>query len=161
MFKKPTRGNGPSVARRLTVAVILGTIAVGMLSGCKGGGAPSSEASSNIYYDVHADTLGDAPAASRTKTIEDAREPTTNLQWNAPATRADGSKLYAGEIRGYRIYYKLRHRDAYSTINIEGASSTSYPLDGFTPGVYDFSVSTLDTEGLESQRSQVVSVNII
>ncbi|BES69675.1 hypothetical protein RE428_06930 [Marinobacter nanhaiticus D15-8W] len=133
---------------RLPLAYLL--LATFALAGCKTGGS-STGASTNAYYDAESDSLVDAGL----------QPSVVHLQWLAPATRADGSKLYAGEIGGYRIYYKLRHQDAFRIIDIDDAGNTSYPLEGFSPGVYEFSVSTLDVEGLESQRSKAVSVNII
>lgn len=86
---------------------------------------------------------------------------TPSLSWVAPATRADGSKLYTGEIKGYRIYYKLRHENSYQVIQLSDATRTRLKLTNFKAGVYEFAVTTLDTDGLESTRSKAVSVNII
>ena len=137
-----------SVGARLALAYLF--LATLVLAGCKTGGS-STGASPNAYYDADNDSLIDAGS----------QPSVAHLEWLAPATRADGSKLYAGEISGYRIYYKLRHQDNYSIIDIDDADLTSYPLDNFSPGVYEFSVSTLDVEGLESQRSKAVAVNLI
>lgn len=141
------------VGVRLGLALlILSALALG---GCKTSGS-STDASSSVYYDARTDILAEAGSPSGS-----AQTSVAHLQWLAPATRADGSKLYAGEIGGYRIYYKLRHQDTFRTIDIDDAGMTSYSLEGFSPGAYEFAVSTLDVEGLESQRSRMVSVNII
>ncbi|MGP4842851.1 fibronectin type III domain-containing protein [Marinobacter sp. 1Y8] len=84
-----------------------------------------------------------------------------SLSWVAPATRADGSKLYTGEIKGYRVYYKLRHEDSYQVIQLTDATKTQLRLADFKAGAYEFAVTTMDTDGLESPRSKAVSVNII
>lgn len=146
------RSNQPFGVRLALALLFTSTLA---LTGCKTGGS-STGASTNVYYDAQTDTIVEGGSVSG-----NPRASAPHLQWLAPATRADGSKLYAGEIRGYRIYYKLRHQEALRTIDIDDAGMTSYPLQGFNPGVYEFSVSTLDVEGLESQRSETVSVNII
>ncbi|ROT93608.1 fibronectin type III domain-containing protein [Marinobacter sp. R17] len=121
------------------------------LTGCKGGGSSSDSA-----YKSSSNTSDNAVALS-----EPREAATSNLQWAAPATRADGSKLYVGEISGYRIYYKLKYQDAYQSIKVSGSDETSFPLKDFEPGAYEFAVSTVDTDGLESQPSQVIAVNII
>ena len=88
-----------------------------------------------------------------------AERPT--LQWDSPLTRVDGSKLYPGEISGYRVYYRLRHKEQFKSLVIEGPDADSLELKNFKPGAYEFAVSTLDVDGLESRRSDPVSVNLI
>lgn len=88
-----------------------------------------------------------------------AERPT--LQWDSPLTRVDGSKLYPGEISGYRVYYRLRHQEEYESLVIEGPDADSLVLDDFDPGAYEFAVSTLDVDGLESRRSDPVAVDLI
>ncbi|TBW52209.1 fibronectin type III domain-containing protein [Marinobacter halodurans] len=139
----------PSRARHaLLLPLFFATL---FITGCKGGGSSSDSA-----YKASSDTGGDAAALS-----EPREAATSNLQWVAPATRADGSKLYVGEIRGYRIYYKLKYQDNYQAISVNGSDETTYPLKGFEPGAYEFAVTTVDIDGLESQPSQVIAVNII
>ncbi|WP_166262357.1 fibronectin type III domain-containing protein [Marinobacter salicampi] len=83
-----------------------------------------------------------------------------SLSWNAPMTRENGSKLYVGEIEGYRLYYRLRNRSNYRSVTLDGYDATSFKLNGLTPGIYEFTITTLDTEGLESRRSKPLSVNV-
>ncbi len=158
-------------------ALALLFIAALTLSGCKGGGVSSNATTNvNVAHNTDAQTLNNPAWSTETangtanETVNETRHteaagyrhaPPTRLQWLAPATRADGSKLYTGEIHGYKIYYKLRHQHVFRIIQVDDASSTHYPLKEFIPGVYEFSISTLDTEGLESQRSELVAVNII
>lgn len=84
-----------------------------------------------------------------------------SLRWDSPMTREDGSKLYPGEITGYKVYYKLLHQKKYKAIDVEGAHIDQLALDNFSPGAYEFSVSTVDTNGIESQRSDPVQVDLI
>lgn len=88
--------------------------------------------------------------------------PTTaqTLIWHAPMTREDGSSLYPGEIDGYRIYVSLNQRDRIRTIPVDDASITSLSLDSFAPGIYQFSITTIDTDGLESRRSITLKVDL-
>ena len=83
-----------------------------------------------------------------------------SLSWNAPMTRENGSKLYVGEIEGYRLYYRLRNQGNYRSVTLNGYDATSFQLNGLAPGIYEFTITTLDTEGLESRRSKPLAVNV-
>lgn len=83
------------------------------------------------------------------------------LRWNAPMTREDGSALAPGQIAGFRIYYRLRHQASYQVIRIDSPAVTRFSLDSFPAGAYEFSITTVDTEGLESRRSEPVAVDLI
>lgn len=83
------------------------------------------------------------------------------LQWDSPLTREDGSKLYPGEISGYKVYFRLRHQERFQTIVLEGPDANRLKLDDFDIGAYEFAVSTLDSAGLESRRSAPVPIDLI
>lgn len=83
------------------------------------------------------------------------------LYWDAPLTREDGSRLYASDISGYRIYYRLRHKNSFEVISLSGDDITRFPLEDFPPGAYEFSITALDDTGLESRRSDAITVDLI
>lgn len=83
------------------------------------------------------------------------------LRWEAPTTREDGSLLYVSDIKEYRIYYRLRHETRFKAISRPVSKGTAFTLSQFKPGAYEFSVSAIDSEGLESRRSDGVGVNLI
>lgn len=116
------------------------------------GTTPSSPAQQSQPQPVVADNT--VPPA---RAVPDIPE----LSWSPPSTREDGSHLYPGEIQGYRLYYRLRYRTTFQVISLNGADKTHFTLDQFSPGAYEFSVTTIDNEGLESRRSSVVSVDVI
>ncbi|WP_372995362.1 fibronectin type III domain-containing protein [Marinobacter sp.] len=66
-----------------------------------------------------------------------------------------------GQIAGFRIYYRLRHQENYEVIRIESPSTTRLSLAEMAPGAYEFAITTVDTEGLESRRSTPVTVDLI
>lgn len=151
--------NSPSVARRallFTVALCSTQMAGLAIPTAQADTRSATTTSRSTDYVTRRST--DVQRSSSTDT---RRAEYTQLQWNAPATRADGSKLYMGDIDGYKIYYKLRDQSRYTTITIHSASETSFSLSGFRPGIYEFYVSTLDTDGLESQPSSTVTVSVI
>ncbi|MDL0432431.1 fibronectin type III domain-containing protein [Marinobacter sp. TBZ242] len=106
------------------------------------------------------DTLGQSGERYGSAGQDSLATPPT-LRWEAPLTREDGSRLYSSDISGYRIYYRLRHEDDFDVIPLPGSAATEYPLEDFPPGAYEFSITTLDDNGLESRRSDAVVVDLI
>jgi hypothetical protein len=133
-----------------------------MVSGCqedrgqfKAKAAIASEASENRLDNAVSslqETLGQKPPAA-------VDRPT--LKWEAPATREDGSRLYASDIKEYRIYYRLRHQAGFKAISHPVNKGNAFRLNRFGPGAYEFSVTAVDNEGRESRRSDGVAVNLI
>lgn len=83
------------------------------------------------------------------------------LRWTAPLTREDGSSLKPGEIAEFRIYYRLRHQENFKVIRIESPATTSLSLAQMAPGAYEYAITTVDIEGLESRRSSPVTIDLI
>jgi hypothetical protein len=106
------------------------------------------------------DTLGQPEPLHEKTTNEEALTPPT-LRWDIPLTREDGTRLYASDISGYRLYYRLRHRDSYEVISLPSDGDTHYRLEDFPPGAYEFRITVLDDHGLESRRSDAVNIDLI
>ncbi len=147
--------------RWLSSALILLILFTG--SGCQEDTNDSRAASANARaasdqrLDKAVSSFQDALGQEDTQTYED---PPT-LKWSTPQTREDGSRLYAEEIKGYRIYYRLKYRTEFEVISIPDSDTNQYTLSGFEPGAYEFSVTALDEQERESRRSDAVSVNLI
>lgn len=161
--------------RQLWKMVVAG-MALAIMAGCQEDSGASRAASSQANEASEQrlgeavssirDTLGqpepvqeEAPKAGIPADGESFTPPT--LRWDAPLTREDGSRLYASDISGYRIYYRLRHKDQYEVISLSGDEDTRYRLEDFPPGAYEFSITALDGSGLESKRSDAVTVDLI
>ena len=92
-----------------------------------------------------------------------AAEATSNLTWEAPTTRVDGTLLTMQEIAEYRAYYEVDGIPtvASSVTVIDFASTSSeitLTLDPRPePYVVSFAILTVDTNGRQSQLSEVVS----
>lgn len=84
---------------------------------------------------------------------------TVSLSWEIPIQRADGSTLSFDEIKAYRIYSGTTATNLSSVIEITDPSQVLYEND-YSEGTYYFAISTLTTDGMESQKSDVVSVSI-
>jgi hypothetical protein len=106
-------------------------------------------------------TLGQSPTAKESQHPADNTESPRTLAWNPPMTREDGSSLAPGQISGYRIYYRMKHKNDFNIIPLNDASTTRYRLEDMPPGAYEFSITTVDVDGLESRRSDPVEVNLI
>lgn len=78
---------------------------------------------------------------------------TVNGSFNAPTEREDGTPLAIDEIAEHRLYIddvlnqSIANTDTSFTVNLE-------------PGVYDFKMTTVDTDGRESKFSDVLRTNI-
>lgn len=74
-------------------------------------------------------------------------EKAVEITWQAPATRADGSVLFASDIQGYKIYangqFLRQTADLQETVHL-------------MPGSYGINLTTVDKNGLESVYSQTV-----
>lgn len=108
------------------------------------------------------DTLGQQKPTEQPleKSATESPQPKA-LSWNAPQTREDGSALKPGSIAGFRIYYRLRHANRFNVILVDSPDRTSQPLTDLPPGAYEFAITTIDAQGLESRRSAPVLVDLI
>lgn len=82
------------------------------------------------------------------------------LHWNAPATRNDGTYLGMSEIAGYKVYMGPNASSLTLVSNISDPYTMEYEVNNLDVGTYYFSVSTYDTDNLESDMSGVVSKTI-
>jgi hypothetical protein len=97
-----------------------------------------------------------------TLTAHAAQAP-SELSWVAPDTREDGSPLSPDEIKEYRVYYTVNGQtpgDNYPVVVSGTAQSETVTLELMPraePYVVGFAITTVDTDGVESVRSDVVS----
>ena len=80
----------------------------------------------------------------------------SNLSWIAPTTRADGTILSANEIGGYRIYHGQIESDLVLLIELP-SSPTQWIHENAPIGANYYAVTTFDTEGNESELSNVAA----
>jgi len=94
-----------------------------------------------------------------------AGEAVSSLSWTAPETRVDETPLTASEIAEYRVYYAVDATEPLSTASdsiVVTADATerdvTLQLDPRPePYVVSFAITTVDTEGRESELSETVS----
>ena len=88
---------------------------------------------------------------------------TSTLSWQPPTERVDGTPLTVEEIKEYRVYYTIDGTPPGDgePIVVSGTSAsetvTLELLPRVEPYVVSFAIKTVDTDGLESALSEVVS----
>jgi fibronectin type 3 domain-containing protein len=85
---------------------------------------------------------------------------TIKLEWSAPETRLDEELIELYEIDSYVIYYGSNLSKLSNSITIDSAEETEYVLAGLDAGTYYFVITTIDTEGLQSENSEPVTITL-
>jgi hypothetical protein len=81
------------------------------------------------------------------------------VSWVPPTERTDGSSLT--NLAGYRIRYGTNAAALSQTITLNGTGLSSYVVEGLTTGNWYFGVSAFDSDGVESNSSNVGSKVIL
>lgn len=84
---------------------------------------------------------------------------TATLTWTAPLTRTDGSSIQLSEIDSYEIAYGTSPTELGNYMTVDGAE-TSVEISGLAAGTWYFSIRVIDTNGLASEYSEVVSKQV-
>jgi hypothetical protein len=77
------------------------------------------------------------------------------LSWAAPTENADGSPIT--DLAGYRIFYGTSPTELTKSVNVAGARSTTYVIQGLDSGTYYFSIVAYNSIGLGSHYSSLAS----
>jgi len=92
-----------------------------------------------------------------------AAESTSTLSWEAPTTRVDGTAMTVNEIKEYRAFYAIDGEPTTDSefIVIDFAATTEVITLQLQPRAEPYTISfailTVDTNGRQSQLSEVVS----
>jgi hypothetical protein len=78
---------------------------------------------------------------------------TATLAWVAPTHNTDGSVITG--LAGYHIYYGTDQSAPSQSVNVVGATSTTYVVQGLAPGTYFFTVVAYNSSGEDSTDSNV------
>lgn len=85
------------------------------------------------------------------------------LAWNLPTQREDGSVLATQDIAGYEVYMTMIDSNNVATdqvLSVDGAAQTSLLLPDLSTGQYHLAISAVDSNGLKSQLSDVVTYTV-
>jgi hypothetical protein len=80
------------------------------------------------------------------------------LSWQPPVQNDDGTALV--DLSGYRIYYGRSERDLTRVVVVSNPGLTRYVVESLSPAQWYFTMTTVNSQGVESGRTQVVSKTI-
>ncbi|WP_250658127.1 hypothetical protein [Alkalimarinus coralli] len=83
-----------------------------------------------------------------------------NVVWEAPSARTDGTTLSEDEIASFTIYYGTSQGSLSNSVIVDDPTLRSYKLEMNNYGDYFFTVTATDTNGTESDPSEVASITI-
>lgn len=82
------------------------------------------------------------------------------LEWTAPSQRENGEYLSIAEISGYEIYYTTENSGKSIVVEIDNGNTTSHAFKSLAPDLYYFSMSTLDSDDLKSELSDIIEIDL-
>lgn len=117
------------------------------VSSCSSGETLTA-ATANINPDLVTDT----------GTNENTATADINLSWVAPAEREDNSSISLSEIAGYQVFYGKSQGQYSNSVIINDGSAAGYTFTDMPSGTYYIAVTTIDSEGRESQYSPELKI---
>ena len=105
----------------------------------------------NGYYSAH------LPAFSIAVSAQAAQLPpgTVTINWTPPTANTDGSTLT--DLAGYHLYYGTSQSNLSNVVNITNPGLASYVMSNLSAGTWYFALTSLNTSGVESPRTAVMS----
>jgi hypothetical protein len=82
----------------------------------------------------------------------------TTLSWNPPTQNSDGTVL--SDLAGYRIYYGRDVNSLGRTVDLNNPGLTRYVIENLSSDVWYFTMSSFNSDGVESGRSAVIRKSI-
>ncbi|WP_197481396.1 fibronectin type III domain-containing protein, partial [Oleiphilus sp. HI0086] len=84
------------------------------------------------------------------------------LSWSAPSTREDGSALESSEISAYVIEYAYNNTELNQSIRINstGSETYNYIISDVQSGTMYLRIATVDSNEIQSQFSETISIDI-
>jgi len=128
--------------------------ATGRLSGTPG--ANDVGTYSNVRISV---TDGEAEVALPAFgiTVQGVATGSATLSWTAPTERTDGSALT--NLAGFNIYWGTSQNSLSNKASV-GSGTTTYVVENLGPGTWYFAVTAVDSNNVESERSNLASKTI-
>jgi len=80
------------------------------------------------------------------------------LSWLPPTQNSDGSTL--SDLAGYRLYYGRNRDNLTQVIVVNNPGLTRYVIENLTPAQWYFSMTSVNSQGNESFRSELLSKTI-
>jgi hypothetical protein len=124
----------------------------GALSGTPGDGASGTYASIQISV---SDGKAQATLPAFTITVSPPVIGSATLSWQAPAKNEDGSALT--DLAGYVVRYSKNPGNLDQTITINSPTATTAVIENLVEGTWFFALSSLNSSGVESRPTGIVS----
>lgn len=83
---------------------------------------------------------------------------TATLSWSAPTTNTDGTPVTT--LAGYHVYYGMTQGALTQSVQVIGATNTTYEISGLKSGTWYFAVTADAQDGAESPQSAIGSKTI-
>jgi hypothetical protein len=96
--------------------------------------------------------------AAATTATPPQTEGTATLSWAAPTQNTDGSSVT--DLSGYVIAYGTNPGALTQTVTVSSAAATSYTIQNLVAGTWYFAISAVESGGVSSSLSSVVSTTI-
>lgn len=120
-----------------------------------------SDLDSGVYYVTVSNSGSETSSNDASVSVITPFTASARISWNIPDTRESGGSLSASEIEGYHVYHSPSAIGSYEKIAYSnGSGNTSVEISDLDAGTHYFSVTTLDTYGIESDYSPVIIVHI-
>jgi hypothetical protein len=129
--------------------------ASGRLSGTPGAGDVGNF--TNIAISV-SDGKSTASLAAFDVTVDQIAVGSATLSWTPPTQNADGSALT--DLAGYRIYYGRNRDNLTRVIELSNPGLTRYVIENLTQARWFFTMTSVNSSGVESSRSATASKTI-
>lgn len=106
-------------------------------------------------------STNDGTSANTNTSDETSERTDIKLSWVAPTQREDNTGISLSEIAGFKVYYGTVQGLYPGNVIINDGSAVDYTLTSLPiDNTYYFVITTLDTEGRESQHSAEVVTSI-
>jgi hypothetical protein len=113
---------------------------------------------SNITISVSDGTASASLAAFSIQVVGTATGSAT-LSWTPPTQNTDGSPLT--NLAGYKVYWGTSQGNYSSSATVNNPGLATYVVDQLTPATWYFSVTAVNSAGLESGFSNVASKQVL
>ena len=127
----------------------------GRLSGTPGAGDVGNF--TNIAISV-SDGKASAALAAFDVSVNQIAAGNATLSWSPPTANADGSPL--NDLTGYRIYYGRNQDNLTQVVVVNNPGLTRYVVENLTPALWHFEMTSVNSAGVESQRSPTATKTI-
>lgn len=123
-------------------------------------GTPSEE-HLGLYDDIViavTDGAADATLGPFSITVTATAAGAAELSWEAPTENEDGSQLT--DLAGYKVYWGTQPDEFVNSVTIDNPAVLSYVLEDLAPATYYFVATAVNSEGSESDPSDMATLTI-